>query len=71
MPEWACMNINEEADTEMSETKTHTDDNYDEVQYDDTNFTDSDLDFILNLAEMNSIRPEDLDETGESSKSVG
>ena len=65
------MNINEEADTEMSETKTHTDDNYDEVQYDDTNFTDPDLDFILNSAEMNSIRPEDLDETGESSKSVG
>jgi hypothetical protein len=70
-PEWACIkNINEETDTEMSEIKTHTDDNYDEVQYDDTNFTDPDLDFILNSAEMNSIRPEDLDESAECSKSV-
>ncbi|CAG8587353.1 4690_t:CDS:2, partial [Funneliformis caledonium] len=44
------------------------DDDYDrEIQNDDTNLMDLNLDFILNLSEMNLIRPEDLDKIGECS----
>ena len=41
-----------------------------EAQYDNMDLTNPYFDFILNSAEMNSIRPEDLDEQGESSTAV-
>ncbi|RIA97831.1 hypothetical protein C1645_732107 [Glomus cerebriforme] len=40
------------------------------TQYDDASLTDPNLDYLLNLAEMNLIQPEDLDEIGKSSQSV-
>ncbi|CAG8756938.1 5770_t:CDS:1, partial [Funneliformis caledonium] len=50
----------------MSEYEVN--DDYDKkIQYDDTNLTDPNLDFILNSSEMNLIQPEDLDKTGECS----
>ncbi|RIA97690.1 hypothetical protein C1645_813748 [Glomus cerebriforme] len=45
-------------------------DNNDKMtQYDDVSLTDPNLDYLLNLAEMNLIQPEDLDEIGESLQS--
>lgn len=61
-PEWACDidKVKYYEDTEMTE-------NSHEEYYDET---DPKLDFILNSAEMNLVRPEDLDEPGECSNSV-
>ena len=69
IPEWAC---DPEKIKDLSEAHTENeyevDDNYDNnVQLDDT---DSNLNFLLNLAEMNLPQPEDLDESGECSRSV-
>ncbi|RIA79942.1 hypothetical protein C1645_839592 [Glomus cerebriforme] len=58
---------NEATDVEMLEYGVN--DNNDKMtQYDDASLTDLNLDYLLNLAEMNLIRPEDLDEIGESSQ---
>ena len=69
--EWAC---DPEKIKDLPKAESHTeneydvDDNYDnDIQLDNT---DPNLDFLLNSAEMNLPRPEDLDETGECSRSV-
>ncbi|RIA89144.1 hypothetical protein C1645_738874 [Glomus cerebriforme] len=60
---------NEATDVEMLEYGVN--DNNDKMtQYDDASLIDPNLDYLLNSAEMNLIRPEDLDEIGESSQSV-
>ena len=68
IPEWAC---DPEKIKDLPEAHTeneYDDDNYDnDIQLDDT---DPNLDFLLNSAEMNLPRPEDLDEAGECSSSV-
>ena len=71
IPEWAC---DPEKIKDLLEAESHTEneydvnDNYDnDIQLDNT---DLNLDFLLNSAEMNLPRPEDLDETGECSRSV-
>jgi hypothetical protein len=71
IPEWAC---DPEKIKDLPEAESHTeneydvDDNYDnDIQLDNT---DPNLDFLLNSAEMNLPRPEDLDKTGECSRSV-
>ena len=71
IPEWAC---DPEKIKDLPKAESHTeneydvDDNYDnDIQLDNT---DPNLDFLLNSAEMNLPRPEDLDETGECSRSV-
>ena len=61
-PEWA--KIPDKSDVEAQY------DNPSEIQYDNMDLTNPYFDFILNSAEMNSIRPEDLDEQGESSTAV-
>jgi hypothetical protein len=58
---------------EQYEAPAELDENYEQYDAPESNLvdlTDPNLDFILNSAEMNSIRPEDLDEIGESSTSV-
>ncbi|RIA91157.1 hypothetical protein C1645_822470 [Glomus cerebriforme] len=71
-PEWVY-------DAEKSEMKQWTskcsniyrvNDNNDKMtQYDDASLTDPNLDYLLNSAEINLIRPEDLDEISKSSQS--
>ena len=65
IPEWAC---GIEKIKDFPETETHTEifDN----EYDQLDNMDPNLDFVLNSAEMNLLRPEDLDEDGECSRSV-
>ena len=68
IPEWAC---DVEKIKDLPETETHTDFSAYDYEFDDNeDNTDPNLDFLLNSAEMNLPRPEDLDETGECSKSV-
>jgi hypothetical protein len=71
IPEWTS---DPEKIKDLPEAESHTeneydvDDNFDnDIQLDNT---DPNLDFLLNSAEMNLPRPEDLDETGECSRSV-
>jgi len=66
--EWA---YDPEKIKDLPETETHTeisDNDYEVV--DNYDNTDPNLDFLLNSAEVNLPRPEDLDETGECSRSV-
>ena len=68
IPEWAC---NIEKIKDFSETEIHakfSDYNYEGDNNEDN--MDPNLDFVLNSAEMNLPRPEDLDETGECLRSV-
>ncbi|RIA83865.1 hypothetical protein C1645_833155 [Glomus cerebriforme] len=59
---------NEATDVKM--LKYGINDNNDKMtQYDDMSLTDLNLDYLLNLAEMNLIWPENLDKIGESSQS--
>ncbi|RIA84164.1 hypothetical protein C1645_742529 [Glomus cerebriforme] len=60
---------NEATDIKMLEYEVN--DNNDKMtQYDDASLTNLNLDYLLNSAEMNLIRPEDLDEIGKSSQSL-
>ena len=69
IPEWAC---DPEKIKDLPEVHTENEyevnNNYDnDIQLDYTNLN---LDFLLNSAEMNLPQPEDLDEAGECSSSV-
>ncbi|RIA97340.1 hypothetical protein C1645_814230 [Glomus cerebriforme] len=71
-PKWAynAEKIRNEA-TNIEMLEYGVNDNNDKMtQYDDVSLTDLNLNYLLNSAEMNLIRSEDLDEIGESSQSV-
>ena len=71
IPEWACDPEKIKDLPKLNSTlKTNTMSmiiTINDIQLDNT---DLNLDFLLNSAEMNLPRPEDLDETGECSRSV-
>ncbi|RIA81469.1 hypothetical protein C1645_744491 [Glomus cerebriforme] len=70
-PEWAydAEKIRNEA-TDVKMLKYGVNNNNDKMtQYDNVSLTDSNLDYLLNSAEMNLIWSEDLDEIGKSSQS--
>ena len=64
IPEWAC---DPEKIKDLPEAHTDEVDYDNNIQLDDT---DPNLDFLLNSAEMNMPRPEDLDESDKCSRSV-